>query len=270
VKPNRIDAAFHRARAERRAALMPFLTAGDPDLATTAAIIEAIAQRGADVLELGIPYSDPIADGPTIQASFVRAMNKGVSVRDIFAMVRDVRTRCDLPILTMISVSIVSRIGPEAYCTQAAEAGIDGVIIPDLPVDEAAGIARIAETKGLHPVFLIAPTTPDARMNQIAHRSKGFIYYVSVVGVTGARTELPADLVDHLRRLRELTKKPVAVGFGIATPEQVRTVAAHADGAIVGSAIVRKVHENAGQPREKIASAVGDFVAQLASGTRPV
>ena len=263
--PNRIDEAFQKARAENRAAFMPFITAGDPDIETTGALIEALARQGADLLELGIPYSDPIADGPTIQASYVRALDRGLKLAQIFNMVRDVRTRCGLPILTMVSFSIVSRVGSDSYFVQASSAGVDGVIIPDLPVDEGGEIARQAATAGLHPVFLVAPTTPDERMQVIARSSQGFIYYISVTGTTGAREELPRDLADHIKRLRSFTKKPIAVGFGVSRPEQVRALARIADGVIVGSALVRKIHEYAGKPREALLSGVGDLAASLAA-----
>lgn len=265
---NRIDQAFRRARKENRAAFMPFLTAGDPDLETTAALIEEVARRGADIIELGIPFSDPIADGPTIQASFVRALAGGVNVRGIFAMLRGVRARCEAPILTMVSFSIVSKIGPEAYFAQAAAAGVDGVIIPDLSADEGGGVAAQARAAGLDPVFLVAPTTPERRMKRIARMSRGFIYYVSVTGTTGARNELPADLAEHLRRLKAITDKPVAVGFGISRPDHVRAVAAHADGAIVGSALVTIIHALADRPREELVRGAGDFVAELAAATK--
>jgi len=268
VKPNRIDLAFGRAHSENRAAFMPFLTAGDPDLETTAALIVESARRGADVIELGIPFSDPIADGPTIQASFVRALERGLSVRDIFAMIRKVRSRSEVALLTMVSFSIVARVGARAYFDEAAAAGADGVIMPDLSVEESRDVARQARAAGLHPVFLVAPTTPEPRMRQIARRSRGFIYYISVAGTTGARDRLPDDLAEHIRLLKSLTRKPVAVGFGISRPEHVRAVAAHADGVIVGSAIVRRIHELSDRPREEMIRAVGDFVAELAAGVR--
>jgi len=261
---NRIDRTFRRARAENRAAFMPFITAGDPDLETTAAIIEELARRGADLVELGIPYSDPVADGPTIQASYVRALDAGFKVVEVFAMVRRLRERCSIPILTMVSFSIVTRIGPENYFKQAADAGVDGVIIPDLPADEGRAIARMAGAAGLHPVFLVAPTTPPERMKQIVRLSRGFIYYISVAGITGARNDLPTDIADHISRLRQRTNKPVAVGFGISRPEHVRAIARIADGAIVGSAIVKRIHALAHLPRPELISQVGDFVASLA------
>jgi tryptophan synthase alpha chain len=261
----RIDKAFARARAANAAAFMPFLTAGDPDLAATGALIEEMARRGADLVELGIPYSDPVADGPTIQASYVRALEKGFKVAQVFDMVKELRTRCEVPLLTMVSFSLVTRMGAEAYFTRAAAAGVDGVIIPDLPADEGGAVARQAEKAGLHPVFLVAPTTPAERVKSIVRRSKGFIYYVSVTGTTGARTELPADLAEHIARVKSATKWPVAVGFGVSGPDQVGAVARVADGVIVGSAIVRKVAELAGRPRAEMVAGVGDFVAQLAA-----
>ena len=262
--PNRIDRTFRRARAENRAAFMPFITAGDPDMETTAAIIEEIERRGADLVELGIPYSDPIADGPTIQASYVRALDAGFKVSAAFDMVRRLRERCSLPILTMVSFSIVTRIKPDDYFKQAAEAGIDGVIIPDLSADEGKAVARMAEAVGLHPVFLVAPTTPPERMKQIIRLSRGFIYYISVTGITGARDQLPEDLIEHVTRLRRQTRKPVAVGFGISRPEQVHAIARIADGAIVGSAIVKKIHALSNLPRIELVSQIGDFVESLA------
>lgn len=264
---NRIDAAFEKCRKEGRAAFMPFLTAGDPSLAATAALIEECERRGADMVELGIPYSDPVADGPTIQSSYVRALAAGCRLEDVFDMLRGVRERCKLPILTMVSISIVSRQEPQSYFGRAAEAGVDGVIIPDLPIEEGARIARMAEKACLHPVFLVAPTTPDERMRGIVKRSRGFIYYVSVAGTTGARTALPSDLAQHIARVKAATDKPVAVGFGVSAPEQVAAVAKIADGVIVGSAIVRKVAENASRPLPELAQKVGQFVGQLAAAT---
>ena len=265
---NRIDTAFERCGAAKRAAFMPFLTAGDPTLAATAALIEECERRGADLLELGIPYSDPVADGPTSQASYGRALGAGCRLEDIFDMLRGVRERCKLPILTMVSFSIVSRHGPQAYFGRAAEAGVDGVIIPDLPIEEGTKVARLAEKARLHPVFLVAPTTPDERMKGIVRRSRGFIYYIAVTGTTGARAALPADLAQHIARVKAATDKPVAVGFGVSSPDQVAAVAQVADGVIVGSAIVRKVAECAGRPLPQLVEEVGRFVAELAAATK--
>ena len=265
---NRIDIAFRAAKKANRAAFMPFLTAGDPNLDATSRLLVELEKRGADLIELGIPYSDPIADGPTIQASYGRALGRGLKMDDVFAMMAETRKRCNAAMLAMVSFSIIQRIGPETFFRRAAESGIDGVILPDLPADQGAETAKLCQSAGLHPVFLVAPTTSDERMKLIGRLSTGFIYYVSVAGITGARTELPADLAEHLARLKALTSRPVAVGFGISTPEHVRRVAQIADGVIVGSAIVRKVQEHADLPVEELAVKVGEFAGQLAEGAK--
>ncbi len=265
---NRIDKAFRTARKAGRAAFMPFITAGDPDVETTEALIREMARRGADLIELGIPYSDPIADGPTIQASYTRALDKGFKVSTVFEMVRRLReTDCAVPILTMVSFSILSRIGAGEYCSRAAEAGVDGLIVPDLPADERARLSRDARKSALHTVFLVAPTTPPKRMRQIVRACSGFVYYISVAGTTGARTELPPDIAEHLKALRTATDLPVAVGFGISSPEQVGVIAKVADGAIVGSAIVKRIASLSDGPRDELVREIGDFVAALAQGT---
>jgi tryptophan synthase alpha chain len=192
-------------------------------------------------------------------------LGNGLKLDDTFAMIRDVRTRCSLPILTMVSFSIVTRRGAEEYFARAAEAGVDGVIIPDLPIDEGRAVAKLAQAKGLHPVFLVAPTTPEERMKSIVSQSRGFIYYIAVTGTTGARAELPPDLADHISKVQAATTKPVAVGFGVSRPEQVAAVARIADGVIVGSAIVKKVAEVAGKPRAELVASVGEFLAALAA-----
>jgi tryptophan synthase alpha chain len=165
----------------------------------------------------------------------------------------------------MVSFSIVTRRGAEEYFARAAEAGVDGVIIPDLPIDEGRAVAKLAQAKGLHPVFLVAPTTPEERMKSIVSQSRGFIYYIAVTGTTGARAELPPDLADHISKVQAATTKPVAVGFGVSRPEQVAAVARIADGVIVGSAIVKKVAEVAGKPRAELVASVGEFLAALAA-----
>jgi tryptophan synthase alpha chain len=262
---NRIDLAFRRARAANAAAFMPFITAGDPNLEATAALILELARRGADLIELGIPYSDPIADGPTIQDSYTRALSSGLKLRPIFEMLRSVRGECAPALLTMVSLSIVTQFGPRAYVSLAAESGVDGLIVPDLPVEESEELARLASAAGMHTVFLVAPTTPEARMRRIVRRSKGFIYYVSVAGTTGARSELPPDLVDHVKAVKAVTKTPVAVGFGVSRPEQVAEIARFADGVIVGSAIVRKIAECSGLPPAELCAKVGEFAGALAA-----
>jgi len=264
---NRIDATFERLAAEGRKAFMPFVTAGDPDMATSAAIVRACAARGADLIELGIPYSDPVADGPAIQASFQRALDVGATLEQAFKMVTELRADVEIPICSMLSFSIVHRVGPAEYMRRASEAGIDGAIIPDLPVEEADAVIEAAEANGMHLVFLVAPSTPESRLRHIVERCRGFIYCVSVAGMTGERDQLPEELVDRLRHLKEATSLPVAVGFGIAKPEHVRMVYSVADGAIVGSALVKAIHA-AAESGQDPAQAAGDLVEALSAPGR--
>ena len=264
---NRIDATFERLRAEGRKAFMPFIAAGDPDMSTSAAILRACAARGADLIELGIPYSDPLADGPAIQAAFTRALDAGATVEAAFAMVKELRRELDTPICSMRSFSIVHRIGVTEYMKAAADAGIDGAIIPDLPVEEAGAVIDAAEANGLHTVFLVAPSTTEARLKRIIERGRGFVYCVSVTGVTGARESLPEELVDRVAHLKAATDLPVAVGFGISTPEHVRMVCSAADGAIVGSALVKAVHA-ACEAGDDPVRAAGDLVERLSAPAR--
>lgn len=260
---NRIDTTFAELRAAGSKAFMPFVTAGDPDLETTAALIRAMADRGAAMIELGLPYSDPVADGPTIQASYTRALERGTRLDGIFEMVRSLRRDCQVPISAMGSFTLVVRRGIERFMDDAAEAGVDGLIIPDLPLEEYEAVIPVAEARGLCHVMLVAPTTPWDRAAEIARHSTGFLYTISVSGITGERTDLPPELVDRVARLREVTDVPICVGFGISTPEHVRQVTAVADGAIVGSAIVRRIAALADQPREKIIADVADYVSDL-------
>jgi tryptophan synthase alpha chain len=269
---NRIDACFDRLRREGRRALMPFLTAGDPDLPTTAALVREAVHRGAHLIEIGIPYSDPIADGPVVSASYTRALNEGIRLAEIFAMIRDLRHPPsadepigETPLVTMVSYAIVHRHGPEVYVREAAEAGADGLIVPDLPVEEAADLRRIAEGAGLKLVQLVAPTTPRERAVRIARGTTGFLYYMSVAGITGERRELPPELVENVAWLRTQTDLPICVGFGISRPEQVAQLAAVADGIIVGSAIVRRLAEAGDRPRSELVCEIGGFLGELAA-----
>lgn len=267
---NRLEQLFARNRAEKRSALAPFLTAGDPDLGTTAALLEALPARGADLIELGIPYSDPIADGPVIAASYTRALGGGkVNLAGILAMVRAWRAKnSTTPVVAMVSYAIVYRRGPEAFLDAAAEAGFDGLIVPDLPVEESEALGGLVRARGLTLTLLATPTTPRERALQIAKASSGFLYYVSVAGITGERRELPPELVENVGWLRGQTSLPIAIGFGISAPDQVRTLAPVADAVIVGSALVRRIHEAAGRPTAEIVEAAGDYVASLAAAVR--
>jgi tryptophan synthase alpha chain len=268
VSTSRIEATFARVRARGRAAFMPFVSAGDPNLDATREIICELHRRGADIIELGVPFSDPIADGPTVQSSFTRALEAGVTVQGVLDMVQQLRAKCDIPLVTMISFSLVNRFGVKEYCEAAARAGVDGLIVPDLPVEEASALIAVCSRLNLCTVFLVAPTTSPERMRLIAQHSTGFIYYISVAGTTGARSHLAEDMRERITALRKLTDKPIAVGFGVSTPEQVSAVAHIADGVIVGSALVRKINEQAGRSLADMARAVGDFAEALAQATR--
>jgi tryptophan synthase alpha chain len=260
-----IDQLFADLRAKRRKALMPFITAGDPDLEFTAAVLVELERRGADLCELGIPYSDPIADGPVIQASYTRALSRHVKLGEILEMVRVLKGKLSVPIVSMVSYAIVLRHGPERYVADAQAAGVAGAIVPDLPADESAELARICRDSDFSLVQLVAPTTPRERAVRIAESSSGFLYYVSVTGITGERTSLPKELVDNVAWLRGKTDLPICIGFGISRPEHVRALAEVADGLIVGSAIVRRMAEADGKPREQVVREIGDYLADLAA-----
>ncbi|MBM4021428.1 MAG: tryptophan synthase subunit alpha [Planctomycetes bacterium] len=255
---------FAANRATGRRAVAPFVTAGDPDAATSVAVLEAVARAGASLCELGVPYSDPIADGPVIQTSYTRAIAAGISLEGVFGIARQATARLTMPILAMASYSLVFRRGIDRFVADAVTAGLAGFVIPDLPVEESDDFDAACRGAGLALVRLVTPTTPPARAAAIAAKSTGFLYCVSVAGVTGARTELPAGLVDRVQWLRNETDVPILVGFGISSPEQVRAVCRVADGAIVGSALVRLVAEQAGSGPAALSTAVERFVADLA------
>lgn len=260
-----IDTLFETLRRTGRKAFMPFITAGFPDLPFTADLLGELAARGASLCELGIPYSDPVADGPVIQASYTRALEQNIKLRDILAMLARVTPKLSIPVVTMVSYSIVYRHGPEAYVCEAQSAGGAGMIVPDLPVEEAEALAAICRREDFSLIQLITPTTPRERAVRIADSTSGFIYYVSVTGITGERRELPPDIVDNVAWLRRQTALPICIGFGISRPEHVRTLAAVADGLIVGSAIVRRIAEAGDKPRSQILAEIGDYAAELIS-----
>jgi tryptophan synthase alpha chain len=266
---NRIDTLFSKLRGEKRPALMPFVTAGDPDLATTALLISELVASGAHLLEIGFPYSDPIADGPVIAASYHRALTGGVKIAHIFQTLRTLRALGtarfnETPFVGMVSYAIVHRLGVDRFLNDAAASGLDGLIVPDSPVEESAGLREQATARGLKLIQLITPTTPRERAVEIARSTTGFVYYVSVAGITGERKALPDDVVKAVAWLRTQTELPICVGFGISGPEQVRQLVPVADGLIVGSAIVRRLSEAAGRPRDQVVREIGQFVAELA------
>ncbi len=242
---------------------MPFVTAGDPDLAFTVEVIRELDRRGATLCEVGIPYSDPIADGPVIQASYTRALAHKIKVPPILDMLRGVSGQVKMPLVTMVSYAIVHRYGLAKYVADAQRAGVAGAIVPDLLVEEADDLSRICRAADFSLIQLVTPTTPRERAVRIARSSTGFLYYVSVTGITGERTELPPTLVDNVAWLRTQTDLPICIGFGISQPEHVKLLAPVADGLIVGSAIVRRVAEAATKPREAVLADVGTYAAAL-------
>ena len=258
---SRLAATFADLRARGERALVAYLTAGDPSLGATERLVREAAARGADIVELGVPFSDPIADGPVIQRAAMRALERGISVARVLETVATLRAETAVPLVLLTYYNPVLAFGLKAFARTAADAGVDGVIVADLPPEEAGPFAAEAEAAGLDLVHLVAPTSTPSRVRLIARRSGGLIYVVSLTGVTGERRELPRDLEAQITALRRVTTKPVCVGFGIGHPDQVAAVGRLADGVIVGSAIVRLIEERAGSP--SLVKDVGDFIAAL-------
>lgn len=260
--------AIETQRATGRIALMPFVPAGYPDLTVTAALLPALQQAGAAAIEIGIPFSDPIADGPTIQEAFALALANRIKLADIFATIRAARIQIDIPLVAMVSYSVVYRYGLDRFLKDAAEAGFDGLILPDLPPPEARDVCRRIQASGLETVLLIAPTTQAQRRSEIASLCTGFVYYLSVAGTTGERDSLPTDIQENLRQVRAVSQVPVCVGFGISRPEHVSQLAGHADGAIVGSAIVRRIKQHLSQSPQEIAGEVEVYARELLASAK--
>lgn len=236
---SRISDTFRKLKAEGRAALMPYVSAGHPSLETTESLLPALAKSGADLIELGIPYSDPLADGPTIQRAGQIALEAGATIPKIHSMMRRLREQgLTVPVLYMVYYNCIFRQGEERFLDDAAAAGIDGLIVPDLPLEEAVRLQDSAAERGLDFVYLLAPTSTPERIEATANRASGFIYCVSLTGVTGARSSLSDAIHPLLKQIRSATDVPLAVGFGVSTPEQAATVASMADGVIVGSALI--------------------------------
>jgi tryptophan synthase alpha chain len=271
---NLIDTLFGRLRIQKRNALIAFLGAGDPNLQATGPLVHELVRQGVNLVEIGFPYSDPIADGPVIQASYTRALQRGVRVDDVLHCIRELADDADLvvqgvPLVGMVSYSLVFRRGPETFLRQALDAGLSGLIIPDLPIDEAEDLARQAADRDCKLIHLVTPTTPQERAIRIAHQSTGFLYCVSTMGITGERDRLPEELVGQLAWLRQQTDLPLCVGFGISKPQQVRMLREAADGVIVGSAFVRRLEQAASRPLPEIVREVGELAQQLAAALNP-
>jgi tryptophan synthase alpha chain len=263
---NRIEATFARCRAERRGALVTYVMGGDPDLAGSIAQALACVAGGADLLEIGVPFSDPIADGPTIQQAAARSLRHGTTPRDCLAVVGAVREASQLPIALMGYHNPLLAAGFERFTAEAAAAGVDAFIIPDLLPEEAGELGAIARRHGVALVFLLAPTSTAARVEAACRAASGFLYFVSVTGVTGARAELPADLTARVAAVRAASPVPVVIGFGVSSPAQASALSALADGVVVGSAIVSRGAEPGS--RQVRARRVERFVASLARALR--
>jgi len=241
--------------------LVAYVTCGDPNLATTPDIILAAINAGADVIELGVPFSDPVADGPVIQRASERALHQGTTIRQVLGLAKEIRRKSQAGMILFTYLNPVLRMGLSNFAAAAKDAGLDGALITDLPVEEAAPYLREMRAKDLATIFLAAPTSTDARLKHIAEASTGFVYAVSRTGVTGARKQLTDDAQKLVRRLRKFTRLPVAVGFGISTPEQFAEVGNFADGVVVGSAIVEAVERNPGKEAESVAQFIRQLVA---------
>jgi tryptophan synthase alpha chain len=243
---NRIDCRFIELKKNHRKAFIAFITAGYPNLKATEQLVKELARAKVDIIELGVPFSDPMSDGPVIQEASHDALKKGVSLRDILRLVKRVRKEVDIPLCLMTYYNPIFCFGEREFVRAASAAGVDGVIIPDLPPDEGASFVKTMNRFHLDTILFIAPTTTPQRMKRIAGLARGFIYYVSLTGVTGIRRNLAGDIAHNLRAIKKVTHKPVCVGFGVSDPRQVREIQRIADGVIVGSAIVKKIKENMG------------------------
>ncbi len=268
----RITRRFAQLRAEGRAGFVTFTTAGDPDLETSAKILDGLAEAGADLIEIGVPFSDPMADGPAIQASSLRAIKGGMTLRKTLAMVAEYRKKDDdTPIVLMGYYNPIYIYGVDAFLKDARNAGVDGLIVVDLPPEEEGELCLPALDAGLNFIYLTAPTTTDARLPRVLENASGFVYFVSITGITGTRSAVTADVAGHVGRIRAKTDLPVAVGFGIRTPEQAAEIASVADAAVVGSALVDRITANLddnGKAGPGTVDAVLDLVRSLAEGVR--
>ncbi len=261
----RIKEKFEELKRKGEKALIPYLTCGYPSLEETRKIIPLLEKAGADLIELGIPFSDPVADGVTIQESSAVALKKGINLRKIVGLVKELREKVKIPLLIMSYYNPIYQFGLSRFCSTFKNAGLDGVMIPDLPIEEGNDLVSLARDNDLATVFLIAPTTPKERIREVCKKSTGFIYYVSVSGVTGERERLPKEIEKKVLQIKQFTERPVCVGFGVSRPEQVREITSFADGVIVGSAIIRVMEE-----RKDYLSSLLDFLSLLKSATKTI
>lgn len=257
----RIAEAFRRLRSQHQKALIPYITAGDPSLAVSRKIIFKLIEAGADLIELGVPFSDPTADGPVIQAAMQRALSSSTCLRDVFDLVKDIRHVSQVPLVLFGYYNPFFVFGPRETCLRAGEAGADALLIVDLPHEEADEVRHYAEAAGLDLIALLAPTSDKRRIAAIARKAQGFIYYISMTGVTGASGLAPQDAAEQVHRIKACTEVPVVVGFGISTPEQAREMGNTADGVVIGSALVRLIAENRDAP--DLPRRAGKFVSRF-------
>jgi tryptophan synthase alpha chain len=266
---NRIELLFSQLKEQNQTAFMPFITAGDPNLEFTARLIQQLDAAGCHLIELGIPYSDPIADGPVIQESYGRALQAGVKLQQIFEMLERLKSDLRCPLVLMVSIAIIHRHGSESFLRTAAAAGVAGLIIPDLPSDDSDWLLHDCQKWNLSLVQLITPTTKPERVAETLRRANGFLYYVSIAGITGERTELPRQLVEQIGQLKQQTDLPVCVGFGISRPEHIQHLGGVADGVIVGSAIVRKISEISNTKSQEVVEAeIIEYIRSMLAATR--
>jgi tryptophan synthase alpha chain len=257
----RIGEAFRKLDGTGRRGFIPFITAGDPDLATTRALIVELARAGATLIELGVPFSDPVADGPVIQRASERALTHGTGLADVLSTLADARRETDVPVILFSYFNPLLQFGVERLAAESTRAGVDGILATDLVPEESAEFNAVLTRHGLDQIFLVAPTTTDARLRLVAERASGFVYAVSRAGVTGARTDLSTEAARLVERVRVVTDLPVAVGFGISKPEHVAEVWRYADAAVVGSALVAEIEKRAGSP--DLVARVGEFARSL-------
>ena len=241
---NRIEKVFRELKRKNRKAFIPYIMAGDPSLEKTGDTVLMLEKCGADIVELGVPFTDPLADGPTIQRAAERALSAGVTLRRVMAFAKELRSSSAVPVLLMTYYNPVFKYGEKEFVNDAVRAGIDGMIIPDLPPDEASGLLRLSHHAGLATIFLLAPTSTEDRIRKVGRASRGYVYYVSMTGITGSRLSLDDSFSESVQAIRKITGKPVAVGFGVSTPEEASVVAEVSDGVIVGSAIVKRLHDS--------------------------
>lgn len=258
---NRIEKKFSQLKKSNQKAFIVFITAGYPNLNLTYKLILEFSRIGVDIVELGVPFSDPIADGPVIQESSQVALDNQINLNDIFSLVKRVRKYTDIPICLMTYYNPIFCFGEERFMNRATAVGVDGVIIPDLPPEEAVSLIKLARKANLDTIFFISPTTTLSRIKFIAKVSRGFIYYVSLTGVTGPRQNLAKDLVTNLKRIKQIISKPVCVGFGVSSSKQIKQIYNLADGVIVGSVIIKKIKENLN--KKDLIKILGRFVAKL-------